>query len=56
MLTNELLNGYCPDSHTWDEMYDTGAVRQQYSGVVDFLQHLSIEELGKKKSKPKGCS
>lgn len=48
MLTNELLNGYCPDQNTWDEMYATGTVRQQYSGVVDFLQHLSIEELGKK--------
>ncbi|NII29633.1 circularly permuted type 2 ATP-grasp protein [Pseudoflavitalea sp. X16] len=53
MLTNELLNGYCPDKNTWDEMYDTGAVRHQYSGVVDFLQHLSVEELGKKEEQAK---
>lgn len=53
MLTNELLNGYCPEKNTWDEMYDTGAVRHQYSGVVDFLQHLSIEELGKKEEQAK---
>jgi uncharacterized circularly permuted ATP-grasp superfamily protein len=48
MFTNELLNGYCPDKNTWDEMYATGSVRSQYSGVVDYLQHLSMEALGKK--------
>lgn len=53
MLTNELLNGYCPDKNTWDEMYATGAVRAQYSGVVDFLQHLSTDELSKKEEQAK---
>jgi uncharacterized circularly permuted ATP-grasp superfamily protein len=47
-MLNELLNGYCPDKNTWDEMYATGSVRSQYSGVVDYLQHLSVEALGKK--------
>ncbi|MBO9566321.1 MAG: circularly permuted type 2 ATP-grasp protein [Niastella sp.] len=52
-MLNELLNGYCPDKNTWDEMHDSATVRQQYSGVVDFLQHLSIEELSKKEEQAK---
>ncbi|WEK37936.1 MAG: circularly permuted type 2 ATP-grasp protein [Candidatus Pseudobacter hemicellulosilyticus] len=47
-MLNELLNGYCPDNRTWDEMYASGNIRAQYQGVVNFLEHLSIAELGKK--------
>lgn len=48
MQTNELLQSYLVDANTWDEMCVNGAVRDQYIKAVDFLQHLSIEELNKK--------
>src|SRR5450631_1397849 len=48
MQTSELLNSYLVDSDTWDEMYTDLAVREQYKGVVDFMQNMSIEELNKK--------
>jgi uncharacterized circularly permuted ATP-grasp superfamily protein len=48
MQTSELLNNYNVDPRTWDEMYTSSTVRQQYQGVVDFLQQMSIEELSKK--------
>src|ERR1700761_8697482 len=48
MQTSELLNNYNVDPRTWDEMYSSSTVREQYKGVVDFLQQMSIEELGKK--------
>ena len=46
--TSELLNNYNVDPRTWDEMYTSSAVREQYKGVVDFLKQMSIDELSKK--------
>jgi uncharacterized circularly permuted ATP-grasp superfamily protein len=48
MKADELLGLYHVENATWDEMYNGSAVREQYQGVVDYLQHLSIEELNKK--------
>jgi uncharacterized circularly permuted ATP-grasp superfamily protein len=48
MQTNELLNSYLVDAHTWDEMYTDRLVREQYNGVVQFMQQMSIEELTRK--------
>jgi uncharacterized circularly permuted ATP-grasp superfamily protein len=48
MQASELLSAYYVDAHTWDEMYKDAAVREQYRGVVDFMQRLNIEELNKK--------
>lgn len=44
----ELLQYYRPEARTWDEMYDNGEVRPQYSGVVQYLNSLDVEELGRK--------
>jgi uncharacterized circularly permuted ATP-grasp superfamily protein len=54
MQASELLNTYYVDTGTWDEMYEDRAVREQYRGVVDFLQQLSIEELNKKEEMARG--
>jgi uncharacterized circularly permuted ATP-grasp superfamily protein len=48
MHANELLNTYYVDNNTWDEMYKNAAVREQYKGVVEFMQELSIDELNRK--------
>ena len=48
MQTSELLQSYLVDPNTCDEMYLNGDVREHYQKVVDFLQHLSVEELNKK--------
>jgi uncharacterized circularly permuted ATP-grasp superfamily protein len=48
MQASELLNTYYVDQNTWDEMYADSTVRDQYKGVVDFMQQLSIEELNRK--------
>src|SRR5579872_5518335 len=48
MQTTDLLNNYRVDTRTWDEMYSLSTVRQQYEGVVGFLQQMSIEELNRK--------
>ncbi len=48
MQTSELLNGYHVDPNTWDEMYTDKSVREQYQGVVDFMQQMSIEDLNRK--------
>lgn len=48
MQTSELLKNYLVDPRTWDEMYTSSTVRQQYEGVVNFLQQMSTEELSKK--------
>jgi uncharacterized circularly permuted ATP-grasp superfamily protein len=48
MQTSELLNGYHVDPNTWDEMYTDQSVREQYQGVVDFMQQMSIEDLNRK--------
>jgi uncharacterized circularly permuted ATP-grasp superfamily protein len=48
MQTSELLQSYLVDANTWDEMYKDSTVREQYKKVVDFLQHLSVDELNKK--------
>ena len=53
MQTSELLNHYYVDANTWDEMWEQATVRNQYSGVVNFLQQLSIEELNKKEEQAK---
>src|SRR5258708_28147257 len=48
MQTSDLLNSYNVDPGTWDEMYTDQSVPQQYQGVVEFMQQMSIEELNKK--------
>jgi uncharacterized circularly permuted ATP-grasp superfamily protein len=48
MQAGELLNTYHVDLNTWDEMYGGSSVREQYRGVVDYMQQLSIEELNHK--------
>jgi uncharacterized circularly permuted ATP-grasp superfamily protein len=53
MQTSELLNSYLVDSQTWDEMYTDKNVREQYKGVVDFMQQMSIEELNRKEEMAK---
>src|SRR5580693_6816318 len=54
MQASELLNTYYVDTGTWDEMYENATVREQYRGVVDFMQQLSIEELNKKEEMARG--
>ena len=54
MQTSELVNNYHVDSGTWDEMYKDASVREQYKGVVDFMQQLSIDELNKKEELARG--
>jgi uncharacterized circularly permuted ATP-grasp superfamily protein len=49
----ELLQYYRPEARTWDEMYDNGDVRAQYSGVVQYLNSLDVEELGRKEEQAK---
>ncbi len=53
MQANELLNSYHVDAHTWDEMYTDKFVREQYKGVVQFMQQMSIEELTRKEEMAK---
>ncbi|MFI5155814.1 MAG: circularly permuted type 2 ATP-grasp protein [Chitinophagales bacterium] len=48
MQASELLSAYYVDAHTWDEMYKDASVRDQYKGVVDFMQQLNVDELNKK--------
>ncbi|HTS45006.1 MAG TPA: circularly permuted type 2 ATP-grasp protein [Puia sp.] len=48
MQASELLNMYHVDANTWDEMYCDTMVREQYQGVVEFMQGLSIDELNRK--------
>src|SRR6202789_686379 len=48
MQASELINTYYVDANTWDEMYKDASVREQYKGVVEFLQQLSVEELNHK--------
>jgi len=48
MKASELLSAYYVDAHTWDEMYKDASVREQYKGVLDFMQQLNIDELNKK--------
>ena len=48
MLTSELLQSYLVDSGVWDEMISGITVREQYEKAVNFLSHLSIDELNKK--------
>lgn len=48
MQTTELLNTYYVNAGTWDEMYQDTTVREQYKGVMEFLQQLKIEELNQK--------
>ncbi len=54
MQTNELLNSYCVDANTWDEMYQDARVREQYRGVVEFMQNLSVDELNRKEEMARG--
>lgn len=53
MQASDLLNNYFVDDRTWDEMYASNAVRDQYRGAVDFLHQLSIEELNRKEEQAK---
>ncbi len=53
MPTNDLLQNYVPDANTWDEMFEKNGVRSQYSDVIDFFQHLGIDELNKKEEQAK---
>jgi uncharacterized circularly permuted ATP-grasp superfamily protein len=54
MQASELLTNYYVDSNTWDEMYKNDSVREQYKGVVEFMQGLSIEELNRKEEMARG--
>jgi len=48
MRAADLIDNYLVDSGTWDEMSDNRVLRDHYKNVVDFLQHLSVDELNKK--------
>ena len=48
MQASELLDTYYVDANTWDEMYSDAGVREQYQGIVSFMQQLTVEELNKK--------
>ena len=48
MNPNPLFNDYPVSSSIWDEMYDQQEIRQQYRGVLQFLQSVSPDELNKK--------
>ena len=50
---NDLLHNYVPDANTWDEMYESNAVRSQYHDVMEFLQGLGVDELNKKEEQAK---
>jgi uncharacterized circularly permuted ATP-grasp superfamily protein len=52
-MLHQLLQHYGPDALTWDEMYDAGNIRPQYSGVVNYLQHLDVAELSRKEEQAK---
>ncbi|HEV3249822.1 MAG TPA: circularly permuted type 2 ATP-grasp protein [Puia sp.] len=54
MQASELLTNYYVDSNTWDEMYKNDSVREQYKGVVEFMQGLTIEELNRKEEMARG--
>ncbi len=41
------------DTNTWDEMYSNNTIREQYKGVVEYLQQLTTDELGKKEEQAK---
>jgi len=53
MQATGLLNNYLVDTNTWDEMYSNNAIRDQYKGVVEYLQQLNIDELNKKEDQAK---
>ena len=53
MQANGLLNNYLVDTQTWDEMYSNNTIRDQYKGVVEYLQQLNIDELNKKEEQAK---
>jgi len=53
MQANGLLNNYLVDTNTWDEMYSNNTIRDQYKGVVEFLQQLNGDELSKKEDQAK---
>jgi uncharacterized circularly permuted ATP-grasp superfamily protein len=48
MQASDLLQSYLVDADTWDEMYSSASVREQYKKAVEFMQQLSVEELNKK--------
>ena len=48
MLTGEMLQSYIVPDIVWDEMVNSGTVREQYAKVMEFLGAISIEELSKK--------
>ncbi|HEY4149163.1 MAG TPA: circularly permuted type 2 ATP-grasp protein [Chitinophagaceae bacterium] len=53
MQATGLLNNYLVDTNTWDEMYSNNTIREQYKGVVEYLQQLTTDELGKKEDQAK---
>jgi len=48
MNTTELFNAYPTDNKVWDEMFSPTEVREPYKRVLEFLKHLSGNELNKK--------
>ena len=48
MLTGEMLQSYIVPDIVWDEMVNSGTVRDQYAKVMEFLGAISVEELSKK--------
>ncbi len=53
MQATGLLNNYLVDTNTWDEMYSNNTIRDQYKGVVEYLQQLTTDELAKKEDQAK---
>jgi uncharacterized circularly permuted ATP-grasp superfamily protein len=53
MKAADFLHNYYVDSNTWDEMYADNQLREPYRNVVEFMQHLNIEELNKKEEMAK---
>lgn len=50
----ELVDHYAISPNTWDEMYDSNGIREQYNHVHRFLQSVSADELNKKEELAKG--
>ncbi|HOZ79019.1 MAG TPA: circularly permuted type 2 ATP-grasp protein [Ferruginibacter sp.] len=48
MLTGEMLQSYIVPDIVWDEMVNSGTVRDQYAKVMEFLGAISADELSKK--------
>lgn len=48
MQLSENLKSYLVDSQVWDEMYDGHVIREQYRGIIPYLDSLGSEALHRK--------